>query len=71
MRRNQAHYQFQAAVAHYRSTGKRTLLDVALKSADHIDTIFGPGMNDYPLPDAADLRATFQPKLLGGWLKRT
>lgn len=34
---------YEAAVAHYRSTGKRTLLDVALKSADHIDTTFGPG----------------------------
>lgn len=34
---------YEAAVAHYRSTGKRTLLDVALKSADLVDEVFGPG----------------------------
>ena len=34
---------YEAAVAHYRSTGKRTLLDIALKNADHIDSVFGPG----------------------------
>ncbi len=33
---------YEAAVAHYRSTGKRTLLDVAVKSADLVDTVFGP-----------------------------
>ncbi len=32
----------EAAVAHYRATGKRTLLDVAIKAADHIDSVFGP-----------------------------
>jgi len=31
----------EAAVAHYRATGKRTLLDVAIRSADHIDSVFG------------------------------
>ncbi|MEO0338882.1 MAG: beta-L-arabinofuranosidase domain-containing protein [Bacteroidota bacterium] len=34
---------YEAAVAHYLSTGKRTLLDVALKSADLVDQVFGPG----------------------------
>ena len=32
----------EAAVAHYRATGKRTLLDVAVKFVDRIDLIFGP-----------------------------
>jgi hypothetical protein len=34
---------YEAAVAHYRATGKRTLLDVAIKNADLIDRTFGPG----------------------------
>lgn len=34
---------YEAAVAHYQATGKRTLLDVALKSADLLDHTFGPG----------------------------
>ncbi len=34
---------FEAAVAHYRATGKRTMLDVAIRLADHIDRVFGPG----------------------------
>jgi uncharacterized protein len=38
-----AGHLFEAAVAHYRATGKRTLLDVATKFADCIDGIFGPG----------------------------
>ena len=33
---------YEAAVAHYQATGKRTLLDVALKSADLVDDVFGP-----------------------------
>jgi len=33
----------EAGVAHYQATGKRTLLDVAIKSADHIASVFGPG----------------------------
>lgn len=37
-----AGHLFEAAVAHYRATGKRTLLDVAIRFADHIDGIFGP-----------------------------
>ena len=33
---------YEAAVAHYRATGKRTLLDVALKNADLVANTFGP-----------------------------
>ncbi len=38
-----AGHLFEAAAAHYRATGKRTLLDVAIRFADCIDGIFGPG----------------------------
>src|SRR5688572_20080608 len=34
---------FEAAVAHYLSTGKRQLLDVAIKAADLLVATFGPG----------------------------
>jgi len=37
-----AGHMIEAAVAHHRATGKRTLLDVAVKKADLIDGIFGP-----------------------------
>ena len=33
---------FEAAVAHYQATGKRTLLDIALRSAELLDQTFGP-----------------------------
>jgi DUF1680 family protein len=33
----------EAAVAYHAATGKRTLLDVACKLADHYDSLFGPG----------------------------
>lgn len=33
---------YEAAVAHYQSTGKRTLLDVAIKNADLVCKVFGP-----------------------------
>lgn len=40
---------YEAAVAHYRATGKKTLLDVALKSADLINRTFGPtGLHAVP-----------------------
>ena len=35
-------HMYEAAVAYYRATGKRTLLDIALKNADLIDNVFGP-----------------------------
>ena len=34
---------FEAAVAHHLATGKRTLLDVAIKAADLLVATFGPG----------------------------
>jgi uncharacterized protein len=33
----------EAAVAYYQVTGKRKLLEVAIKFADHFDSLFGPG----------------------------
>ena len=38
-----AGHLFEAAVAHFRATGKRNLLDVAIRFADHIAGEFGPG----------------------------
>jgi DUF1680 family protein len=38
-----AGHLFEGAVAHYQATGKRTFLNVAIKLADHIDSVFGPG----------------------------
>lgn len=37
-----AGHLFEAAAAHYQATGKRNLLEVALKFADLIDNCFGP-----------------------------
>lgn len=34
---------YEAAAAHFQATGKRTLLDVALRSADLVAATFGPG----------------------------
>jgi DUF1680 family protein len=34
---------YEAAVAHYQATGKRSLLDVALRTADLLCATFGPG----------------------------
>ena len=36
---------YEAAVAHFEATGKRSLLDVATKNADFLLTVFGPGKN--------------------------
>ncbi len=41
-----AGHLIQAAVAHHRATGERTLLDVAIRFADHIDSVFGPGKRE-------------------------
>ncbi len=38
-----AGHMFQAAVAHFRATGKSSFLDVARRLADHIGSVFGPG----------------------------
>jgi DUF1680 family protein len=34
---------YEAAVAYFKATGKKNLLNVALKSADLVDSVFGPG----------------------------
>ncbi|MBN1694357.1 glycoside hydrolase family 127 protein [candidate division WOR-3 bacterium] len=38
-----AGHMYEAAVAHYRATGRRNFLDIALKNADLITETFGPG----------------------------
>lgn len=38
---------YEAAVAHYQATGKRTLLDIAIKNADLLVEEFGPGKLSY------------------------
>ncbi|MFQ5805340.1 MAG: glycoside hydrolase family 127 protein [Phycisphaerae bacterium] len=38
-----AGHLLEAAIAHYQATGKRTLLDVATRFIDYIDSVFGPG----------------------------
>lgn len=42
-------HMYEAAVAHYRATGKRTFLDVAVQSADLLLDTFGPGKS-YGVP---------------------
>ncbi|MEV5436637.1 beta-L-arabinofuranosidase domain-containing protein [Streptomyces sp. NPDC052682] len=44
-----AGHLIQAAVAHHRSTGRPELLDVAVRFADHIDSVFGPPGSGKPL----------------------
>ena len=44
-----AGHMYEAAVAHFQATGKRTFLDVAIKNADLIDKEFGWGkLEKYP-----------------------
>jgi DUF1680 family protein len=38
-----AGHLIEAGVAHFQATGKRSLLDVVCRYADHIDTVFGRG----------------------------
>ena len=40
---------FEAAAAYYQATGKRKILDVAVRLADHIDSVFGPNKR-YDVP---------------------
>ncbi len=61
-----AGHMFEAAVAHYRATGKRTLLEVALKKADLIDRIFGPGKrHDVPGHEEIELALVKLAELTG------
>ncbi|NDV58492.1 glycoside hydrolase family 127 protein [Bacteroides sp. 519] len=41
---------YEAAVAHYQATGKRSLLDVAIKNADLICEVFGPNEGQKHVP---------------------
>jgi len=43
-----AGHLFEAAAAHYQATGKRNLLNIALRFADLIDSTFGPGKLQKP-----------------------
>lgn len=41
---------YEAAVAHYLATGKRSLLDVAIRNADLVCEVFGPGEDQKHVP---------------------
>lgn len=41
-----AGHMYEAAVAHYYATGQDNFLNIAIKSADHIYTVFGPGKRE-------------------------
>jgi len=43
-------HMFEAAVAHFRATGKRTFLDVAVKAADLVCATWGPGPGQLKIP---------------------
>jgi uncharacterized protein len=43
-----AGHLFEAGAAHYRMTGRKELLDICLKFADHLDKTFGPGKKGEP-----------------------
>ena len=55
-----AGHLIEAAIAYYEATGKRKLLDVAIKLADHIDSVFGPtqkrGVSGHPEIEIALVR---------------
>jgi len=62
---------FEAAVAHYAATGKKTLLNVAIKNADLLVKDFGPGkVEEYPGHQIVELglvklyRVTHKPEYL-------
>ena len=42
-----AGHMIEAAVAYYGATGKRKLLDVGIRMADHMMSVFGPGKRDW------------------------
>ena len=46
---------YEAAVAYYKATGKKTLLDVALKNADLICKVFGPAKGQKHVPSGHPL----------------
>ncbi len=54
---------YEAAYAHYRATGKRSLLDVALKNADLVARTFGPGPGQRKTPPGHQIVETGLVKL--------
>jgi DUF1680 family protein len=51
-----AGHLYEAAVAHYQATGKRSLLDIAIKNADLLVRTFGPGKRKiYPGHQIAEM----------------
>lgn len=40
-------HMIEAAVAYYKATGKRKMLDVVIRMADHMMSVFGPGKRDW------------------------
>lgn len=42
-----AGHMIEAGVAYFNATGKRKMLDVCIKWADHFDNLFGPGKRDW------------------------
>ena len=72
-----AGHMTEAAVAYYYATGKRKFLDVSIRMADHMMTVFGPGKRNWvPGHEEIELalvklyEATGQKKYLdfAGWL---
>ncbi|RYY16499.1 MAG: glycoside hydrolase family 127 protein, partial [Cytophagaceae bacterium] len=66
-----AGHLYEAAVAHYQATGKKTLLNIALKNADLVCSVFGPGRRSVaPGHEIVEMglvklyRVTGQPKYL-------
>ncbi|MDO7886873.1 glycoside hydrolase family 127 protein [Hymenobacter cheonanensis] len=66
-----AGHLYEAAVAHYEATGKKTLLNIALKNADLVCSVFGPGKRSVaPGHEIVEMglvklyRVTGQPKYL-------
>lgn len=64
-------HMYEAAVAHFIATGQRNFLDIAIKNADHIYNVFGPGKKeDIPGHQEIEIglvklyRATQNPKYL-------
>ena len=61
-----AGHLIEAAVAHYQATGQRTLLDVAVKFADLIDSLFGPdNRHDIPGHEEIELALVKLARLTG------
>lgn len=56
---------YEAAVAHYKATKKRTLLDVAIKNADLVCQVFGPNKGQKHVPSGHPIVEMALVKLYG------